>query len=777
MRSAKRDIAAVSTLVLTSYLAPTLAAAASNVTELSLGFGGALVLSLLTALVFWAVGCSFLLLLPRATPARLWLRSGLILLSAVCVANSSVFLWNFGLFDGQPVVLRDHVLETLAEAAFSGVALALLIRFRRSIDERIVGISAVLTLIAFAPALEQVGAVPEAMRVYAARGSLAFDLGDEKLLSFSRRQNVLVFVVDALETKNLIQSLKNSPALAKGLSGFTVFRNNAGVAPNTTYGVPAMISGIPYTGDKPSEEYRATALLAPTSLPVVLRRHGYDVRLFTQHSIPYEPGITAWDNVEEKGRRAAAVAGWLSLTRLAVYRVAPTPLKLSLRDEERFARVQAWIVREVGAGKAPLARRFDDAGLLSRLARDSRPSLSRPAFRWFHLQGVHQPLTLVPPAEQSRSGMSGPQLSQLQADRLLERLAEMLQALRALGIYDTATIAIVGDHGLFDTRMPALMIKPTGANTVLTSSEAPTSNTDLSSTILAQVGIPTPDAGADVFALDPDAPRERFFYEFYSIDRMTDRPKEIVTQALRSRQNAATNWSLQAPRHPAFQGRETNTRFMSFAGNADIDRRKVRGKYSRHAPGILWSGWLEVDVAAPAGTPALADLLYYRYGRGPEQVAVSVDGAGRGEFSTSPFGSFRLFLPAKSAPGGGDTHTTLRFSFESSLAANETLLFVDLVSTWLSGESPSPLRPAVTGLNCDLNAVWGTGGEFWGAKRRLLALAGTRLYDMTVNEAKQVYSFVVPAGTLASPFPYRLLDASAGILGPEVTPAATCPGS
>lgn len=777
--SAGKDVAAASGLVAAAYVAPLLAAALTNTAELAVGYAGALRLSLSAAVALWAAALLPFPLLRSRPRAREWLRLSYLWVSVASVASATLFLWNLGVFDGRRVTIREHAGKAAAEALFLAAAGAAVLRFRRRVDERCVAAFAGVAVFAFVPAAAQLGALRKAATAYSARTFTDFDFGDEDLLRFSGKGDVLVFVVDALQTDYFLRALDQRPDLGQAFAGFTCFRNNSGVAPNTTYAVPAMLSGIVYDGSRPSEEYLSRALSGPASLPAVLRRHGYDVRIYSQHAIPYAPGRAAWHNVKGEGEDTAAASGWISLSRLALYRACPLPAKLWLRDDKRFARLQESVVRGLRLRQPPLAERFDDAGLLDRIARDVRTGGSGPVLRWFHLQGVHAPLTLVPEEEQRALEASGRDAIQLQTNRLLEKLAATLTALRGERFFDAATIAIVGDHGHADMRVPAMLVKPPGAAQELDFSDAPTTSSDLPATLAALSGIEGPWAGANAFALDAGAPRERRFYEFYSVDAASGRPKTLKVHVARARENVPASWRVGAASHPGLESRKSGTDFLDFTGDAPVDPARVRGDLEKGLTGIAWSGWLEVELPSPPGAAALVELLYYRSGPYPPKVTIGVGGAPAFEAPTAPYGTFRVYVPAGPPAGRKASRPVVRLSFPPAESGKRSMLLVDVVSTRLEAVETAALAPERSGVNCSLAAVWGSGGGFWSDAPRVLAVGEeiARVLPTTTDATRRTFSFVVPAGALVRPFRYFLVDPETGRRGPVVVTPGACPGA
>jgi arylsulfatase A-like enzyme len=120
----------------------------------------------------------------------------------------------------------------------------------------------------------------------------------------------------------------------------------------------------------------------------------------------------------------------------------------------------------------------------------------------------------------------------------------VLARMRVLGIYDSATIVIGGDHGayvpparyvpgshalaeaerrqysplLIGLARPALLVKPPHASGPVRVSQAPSWVVDTPATIADAAGIPGTFPGVSLLRLDEHAPRRRIFY-FYHYDK------------------------------------------------------------------------------------------------------------------------------------------------------------------------------------------------------------------------------------------------------------------
>ncbi|MDQ9705465.1 hypothetical protein RFY99_05825, partial [Acinetobacter baumannii] len=65
----------------------------------------------------------------------------------------------------------------------------------------------------------------------------------EGLTAVSTKSNVVVFVLDMFDTKDMDDVMEQYPDAADGLGGFTWYRNSLGSVIPTRYGVPFIVTG------------------------------------------------------------------------------------------------------------------------------------------------------------------------------------------------------------------------------------------------------------------------------------------------------------------------------------------------------------------------------------------------------------------------------------------------------------------------------------------------------------------------------------------------------
>jgi hypothetical protein len=221
------------------------------------------------------------------------------------------------------------------------------------------------------------------------------------------------------------------------------------------------------------------------------------------------------DNLDESpltvdnGRMMAA------MLQLSGFTDAPVALKPSLwLDSSEFM----GIVRSAPGAYDPYET--DDYAFWQKLqANPLTVKGTRPEFRYFHFYGSHYPAKL----DANTQPTTDPNASlQDQTKGVFQIIYRYLDDLRALGLYDGATIIITADHGwhlphyqrvLDHPLRPGLFYKPSGSSTgVPVADHAPTYLDNFRATIVEQAG-GDPSAYGQIYTeVDPADPRTRRFY-------------------------------------------------------------------------------------------------------------------------------------------------------------------------------------------------------------------------------------------------------------------------
>ena len=353
---------------------------------------------------------------------------------------------------------------------------------------------------------------------------------EAKLLEFSRDGDVLVILLDTVQTDVFAEILEENPEYRASLTGFTYFWNTIGSAPTTLMSMVAIYSGTPYQGGSVSARY---ADLRNASIYSDFEKSGYET-ILAGASIYDCPAMscTVPTKLNLVGELEADLSGYLEFLEPGLMRVLPT-----------FAHT-AWYNRGDGRLRAflpnvPINRAQQHLRMLDVMASDLSISDHPARFKMLHLLGTHHPINLDANCIATKNPKGKPRAAYKdQVVCNLKSVANLIEALKRAGIYDRTTIVLIADHGnnsgepakalepflgsvppLWGRRArfdPLLAIKLPGDNQPFRLSAAPAQISDLRATLCAEVlKCEYEVAGENVFRLAEDASRKRCFMDFY----------------------------------------------------------------------------------------------------------------------------------------------------------------------------------------------------------------------------------------------------------------------
>jgi hypothetical protein len=652
----KYALAAI-TLPVVAILAPALHALADNLANLQSPVGelaySAGWISLLVCLLLLAL---LLLSTKRWGP---WLLLAVTLLSAVAWLDSNFFVGQYGFLEGQQPDWSSHRGIGLLQAALILALAALFVLQRRLVLRHAGFINGVLLLTAIGflyPAL------PTLFRGQPTHGFVFSTAG---IYDLSATENVIVFVLDTLQADAVQEVLDTDPELPDAFAGFTFFRNAVADFSKTYSSIPAILSAERFDNSRPLHEFLDEAYLQ-RSLPALLRSEGWDVRhrAFSAQALRAHPRVS--DNVVNAAGDSASDLRERELTltlNLGLFRITPHLLKPWVYNDGDFL-IDAPIPEVDTVGRCSLEtdrRRYSadkpsfDAVLADEFLACSQAKLEQPAFRFYHFAGVHAPLdrdrqyAYVGPQELGRAAYLD------QSRGLLAVIGTLLDRLRGLGVYDRATILVLGDHGAGELPVglnrsqpgvppapqatgaaigeqivmggiPAVLVKPAGAAGPMTQSDAPVQLSDVPRTVLASIGREAGGfRGEDMFTLPGDGPRSRLhrYYVFsgWNVDYILPMTEFRVDGF--SWHPEAWSWSRQMTQAGGLTGRMV-TLFEN--GNAGEYAAAGWGQTS-NLGSVIQQGQASLSPAYAADAAQLLRILHYPLPAGdqPEHWTVFLD--------------------------------------------------------------------------------------------------------------------------------------------------------
>jgi hypothetical protein len=436
--------------------------------------------------------------------------SFLFVLGVLTWFQAGFLLWDYGVFDGRDFSWDQFdTYGWLDIALWMGLILAS-IRFAGRILPLVVMLSWILL-------------AGQAVLVYNQAENAEGELKKDHVYSYelpgafldlSSGQNIIHFVLDSFQTDIFLQLIEEND-LHKEFSGFTLFYENAGVTPHTSFAIPAIFSGQLFDGYQSPAGYYQESIQG--GFQNTLFDKGYTVNLIPKMSMragSFSNYFTVSSHyrgaVDDLKRQNTA-----QLVDVALFRSSPHFLRKFIFDGGN------WLLLPIFRGETNIPSIMDKA-FLEDYINGVRVGTDAPAYHFIHIKPPHPPYVTL--ADGSYAGEILPNTREnfLNESRpVIDLMRLYIAKLKSLGIYENALIVLQGDHGseikpvingkeiraCLRRSIALLAVKPPGANEILKVSNTQTNILDIAPTILAYAG----EAATSVFELDSNLQRQRSF--------------------------------------------------------------------------------------------------------------------------------------------------------------------------------------------------------------------------------------------------------------------------
>ena len=521
------------------------------------GLGPVAVAAWLLSLTAVASGLLYLILGRLGLRARV-VAVALFIAAAILVwAEAGIIGWRGGMLDGSSIDWTLFKPDRLHDAALWACLLVLAISF----PGRICRLSGKISAAALVVQLVALPALWGAHRADFVGNNSAY--GQRNLMSFSRQGNVVILVMDMYQSNVFGEMVNRREPLMDKLNGFTYFRNALSNYPVTSASIPAVLTGDVYDNSLPHSEY-LRKIFRERSLFRSAFESGYSISvlpwIYNELYFPPEFGAA------ERGANNNLAGQLLEMSRLAdvaLFLELPHGLKSHIYNGGQW-RVSRFIngfrtAKAEGGFPLPDTTKREDIAFVNRFMSGADASGVKPAFKFYHLSGNHIPLDTNEELKAEKMEFNF-QNSTRQGKAALRLLAEVLDKMRAVGVYDNSLIIILGDHGSgvdipsarggkpltgWQARgVPLLLVKAPGASGAMKVSEAPVMLSDIPATVTALSRMKGSFPGINVFEVDPNKFRPRSFINSGTGSFLNDRFESLEYFEVGKNSWDSSSWKL-----------------------------------------------------------------------------------------------------------------------------------------------------------------------------------------------------------------------------------------
>lgn len=256
----------------------------------------------------------------------------------------------------------------------------------------------------------------------------------KSLFSFHEKNNKLLIILDTFQSDIFNEIAQNWPEEVAFLRGFTFYPNTVGGYPTTIASLPLILTGQFYKNEIPMKDW-TKANYSTLNLADYHTEKGYGSSMISIITSSQFEGIKVKKaSMVSHGDTIWAGIGKQQLLLLngGLFRTVPTKLKSEFYDKHKWLRLDL-----IG----------DDLRFLQALEKKAKiNSNNRGEFKVYHYSGAHAPY-LVNEFLKYENMPHSRESYVRHARGVLRFLHRNLELLHKLGIYDSAEILVVGDHG------------------------------------------------------------------------------------------------------------------------------------------------------------------------------------------------------------------------------------------------------------------------------------------------------------------------------------------
>ena len=382
------------------------------------------------------------------------------------------------------------------------------------------------------------------------------------LNELSKGKNVVFFLIDRFDVRYFEALQKTSPEYLDGLDGFTFYNDYTSLYCRTYPAVSSILTGK----DNDFEDTRLNyfkKIYTDGGHLRAMHNAGYDVNVYTEKYYAYDNAAYMSDYVDNlSGANEYTIDSESALSIDMIRLSLSTGLPFSFKGAVGTMSTSTFNSHAVYKTDEPLFD-ADMKNVYNYITENEFTKVdSRGQFTFVHLFGCHTPVVYdeewneIPEGDKKRNDTT------MALKQSLTIIYEYIEQMKALGLYDDATIVITGDHpaALSDskligeasksdngTRVTAMLFKKSGdSGTKLKTSTAQISQDELWNTIYESEGLSSLKTGDSFFDIPEDEQRTRR-YLFERSVKLEDgtRADEIVQYKITGSARNRDNWEIE----------------------------------------------------------------------------------------------------------------------------------------------------------------------------------------------------------------------------------------
>lgn len=471
-----------------------------------------LLLIITSAIAFTFIFITLWLIPPRLISTILIL---LIIIGILVWIQSTLFVWDYGSFNGAPKVWENFTIFGLLELIIY-LSIIFVCYFRRKELIKNIPILFIALLITQIIVIFPFFINPPSEPIYK-----GYFFSDEKQFQFSSQQNVIIVIFDTFQSDAFNEIIFDNRTSLSDFDGFIYYRNAVGNYPFTRAAVPALLSGEYYLNEQPFKDYLQDKAY-PKYISKLLKNEGYYAGFYDSETLTFLPLYPHPEIASNVERIESFDKTIFPLYALVAFRVSPHFGKIFIYDHVFFS-------PDAFLNKNSIIQ-FNN-----NLIHNATFTNTTKIFKLYHLETPHPPYQLneslqLTELPNTREGYI------TQSTGSLIILKDLVFQLKQSNAYNQSMIIVIGDHGAglssnqtisgkkadiekinakMGAGIPLILIKPFDKTGPLKISETPVSLSDIPITIIDEIGLKNNTYSGVTMLSNPSSDnRTRRYYEY-----------------------------------------------------------------------------------------------------------------------------------------------------------------------------------------------------------------------------------------------------------------------
>lgn len=259
---------------------------------------------------------------------------------------------------------------------------------------------------------------------------------DSNLYEMSDDQNVIIFLLDAVDARDFTKLLESKPEYQEIFEDFTYYPNTVGAYSFTMMSIPYILSGEWFENERPFEEYNAN-VYKTAKLFDVLEQKNYTMGMYETDLPTKDDSIYRFENIADESGKISSYWEFIKAElKLVGVKYAPLDLKrFCVFDTNYFS-----TMRTVSTGHELFS--YINHDFYQDMLKTSVTHTDQRQFKFIHVEGGHVPYHYNENVEEIENGTYE---DNLKACMTITRT--YLEKLKSDNVYDNSAIIVMADHG------------------------------------------------------------------------------------------------------------------------------------------------------------------------------------------------------------------------------------------------------------------------------------------------------------------------------------------